>query len=122
MLAPEPIIDIKGEDGLILGFLEELRVCATTLHKLAELCLPKAHLGQLNLQWSQMQRGLAQSDYYLHISEFGGNLNVKKIELRGDWRPVLSLLCNQKNKLNVCFEVYPLLLITENILSHVRFI
>ena len=38
----------------------------------------KAHLRQVNLQWGQEQRSLAQSGYYLHISEFGGNLKVNK--------------------------------------------
>ena len=75
-MAPEPII--KGEDGLILQILEELRVCAANLHKLVEGCFPKAHLRQVNSQWGQKQRGLAQSGYYLHISEFGGNPKVNK--------------------------------------------
>ena len=65
MLAPEPII--KGEDGLILQILEELRFCAANLHKLVE-CLNMAHLRQVNLQWGQKQRDLAQSGYYLQIS------------------------------------------------------
>ena len=34
LLAPESIT--KGEDGLILQILEELRVCAANLHKLVE--------------------------------------------------------------------------------------
>ena len=76
LLAPEPIIN--GEDGLILQILEELRVCAANLHKLVEWCLPKAHLRQVNLQLGQKQRGLAQPGYYLHVSEFGGNLKVDK--------------------------------------------
>ena len=75
-MVPEPII--KDEDGLILQILEELRVFAENLGKLVEWCLPKAHLRQVNLQWCQHQRGLAQSGYYLHISEFGGNPKVNK--------------------------------------------
>ena len=66
----------KGEDGLIPQILEELRVCAANLHKLVGWCLPKAHLRQVNLQRGQNQRGLAQSGYHLHTSEFGGNLRV----------------------------------------------
>ena len=75
-LAPKPII--KDEDGLILQILEEFRVNAENLHKLVEWSLPKAHLREKNLQWDQKQRGQTQSDYYLHISEFGGNLKVNK--------------------------------------------
>ena len=76
MLASEPIF--KCEDGLILQILEELRVCAANLHKLVKLCVPKAHLRQVNLQWGQKRRGLAQSGYYLHISEFEGSPKVNK--------------------------------------------
>ena len=70
---------VKGEDGLILHILEEERVCAANLHKSGRMMSPKAHSRQVNLRWGQKQRGLAQSGYYLYISEFGGNLKINKL-------------------------------------------
>ena len=65
---------IKGEDGLILQIFEKLKV----VQRIYTNWLNDVFQRQVNLQLGQKQKGLAQSGYYLHISKFGGNLQVNK--------------------------------------------